>query len=189
MNHYTDRRLKLISIEGKMTAKRIAEMTDVSVAAISQWLNPLISKGVLTWCDEHGVQFPDVETLEKAKRSGKAYLKVNGIFGLPSPFELTGDERWTPGGDLFMEYDLELDDAEDLGSWNDADVEAALDNEDDRDKIIDFSRIDKTLGVNALSENNDSQNKNIGDNGGAPATCSEYSTERLTEELSGILSF
>jgi hypothetical protein len=42
---------------------------------------------------------------------------------------------------------------------NDADVETALDNEDDRDKIIDFSRMNKTLGVNVLSENNGSQNK------------------------------
>lgn len=31
-NHYTDRRLQLISKEGKITAKRIAEMSGVSVA-------------------------------------------------------------------------------------------------------------------------------------------------------------
>jgi len=187
--HYTDKRLGLISKEGKMTAKRISEMTGVSVAAISQWLNPLISKGVLTWCDKDGVQFPDMETLEKAKRSGKAYVRINGTFGLPSPFELTGDERWSPGGDLFMEYDLELDETDDQGRLNAAEVEVAMDNEDDRDKIIDFSRIDKTLGVNALSEKMGSQNKNIGDNGGAPATCSEYSADRLTAEIAGILSF
>jgi hypothetical protein len=172
-----------------MTAKRIAEMTGVSGAAISQWLNPLISKGVLTWCDEHGVQFQNVESLEKAKRSGKAYIMKNGTFGLPSPFELTGDERWSPGRELFREYDLELEDADDQGSLGDAGVEAALDNEDDRDKIIDFSKIDKTLGVNALSENNGPENKNIGDYGGGSATHLDYSADRLAKEFSGILPF
>ena len=44
------------------------------------------------------------------------------------------------------------------------------------------------FGCNALSENNGSQNKNIGDNGGAPATYSDYSADRLTEVFSGILS-
>ena len=38
-----------------MTAKRIFEMIGVSVAAKSQWLNPLIRNGVLIWCDEYGV--------------------------------------------------------------------------------------------------------------------------------------
>ena len=40
-----------------------------------------------------------------------------------------------------------------------------------------------------LSENNGFQNKNIGDNGSGSATCSEYSADRLTEEIAGILSF
>jgi hypothetical protein len=44
-------------------------------------------------------------------------------------------------------------------------------------------------GVNAISEKMDSQNKNIGNNGDAPASCSDYSADRYTEEISGILSF
>jgi hypothetical protein len=171
-----------------MTAKRIAEMTGVSVANISQWLNPLVSKGVLTWCDEHSVQFQNVESLEKAKRSGKAYLKINGTFGLPSPFDLTGDERWSPSGELFREYDLELDDATNQENFGGLGVETALDNEGGQDKIIDFSRIEKTFGVNALSENNDSQNKNISDIADGHESSSEYSTKRFTEEISRILS-
>ena len=43
-------------------------------------------------------------------------------------------------------------------------------------------------GVNALSKINGSQNKNIAENGGAPATCSEYPADRLSEKISGILS-
>jgi hypothetical protein len=63
------------------------------------------------------------------------------------------------------------------------------DIENDRDKIIDFSKMHQALGVKALSENNAFENKNIGDNGGGSSTCSEYSADRLTEEFSGILSF
>jgi hypothetical protein len=102
---------------------------------------------------------------------------------------LTGDEKWSLEGELFKEHDLEFDEVTDQGSYNAADVETVLDNEDGRDKIIDFTKMHQTFGVNALSENNGSQNKNIGDNGGVPASCSEYSADRLTEELSGILSF
>ena len=68
------------------------------------------------------------------------------------------------------------------------DVEAALDNEINRDKVIDFSRMHQP-GVKVLSEKMGSQNKNIGNNGHGSATSSEYSADRLTKELSGILSF
>ena len=76
---------------------------------ISQWLKPLIEKGVLSWCDEKGDGFRDVADLEKAKRSGRAYLKVAGGRFLPTVFELTGDPGWDRGGDLYAAYDLHLD--------------------------------------------------------------------------------
>ena len=66
----------------------------VSTATISQWLKPLIEKGVLSWCDEKGHGFMGVADLEKAKRSGRAYLTVAGGRFLPTVFELTGDSRW-----------------------------------------------------------------------------------------------
>ena len=105
-----------------------------------------------------------MESLEKAKRSSKAYVRINGTFGLPTPFDITGNEKWSPGGELFREYDLELDDADDSGSWNDtvAEVDSGVDN--DSAKIIDFSKMHQALGVKALSGNNGSQNKNVGDN-------------------------
>ena len=40
-----------------------------------------------------------------------------------------------------------------------------------------------------LSENNGYKNKNIGDNGDAPAIYSEFSDKRLNDEFAGILSF
>ena len=50
-----------------------------------------------------------VADLEKAKRSGRAYLKVSGGKRLPTVFELTGDPRWDKEGDLYAAYDLHLD--------------------------------------------------------------------------------
>jgi hypothetical protein len=50
--------------------------------------------------------------LEKAKRSGRAFVKVAGGCCLPNVFELTGDFRWDKGGELYAAYDLHLDDGE-----------------------------------------------------------------------------
>ena len=79
---------------------------------LSQWLKPLIEKGVLTWCDERGIGFTDVADLEKAKRSGNAYLTVAGTRSLPTVFELTGDCSWNEEGDLYSAYDLHLEGGE-----------------------------------------------------------------------------
>ena len=88
----------------------MSAITAVSVSAISQWLKPLIEKGVLSWCDESGDEFEDSAVLEKAKRTGKAFINVAGFNYLPTPYQLTGDERWNKGGDLYEQYNLELDD-------------------------------------------------------------------------------
>jgi hypothetical protein len=57
------------------------------------------------------------------------------------------------------------------------------------DKIIDFPKMHRPPGVKVLSGNNGPENKKIGDNGGGSANYSEFSADRLTEEISGILSF
>ena len=110
VKRYTDDRIRLIEKAGIMTPRDLAERIGVSTAAISQWLKPLIEKGVLTWCDDAGAEFDDEQALEKAKRSGRAYICVAGGKSLPSPFQLTGDPRWDTGGDLYAAYDLELGD-------------------------------------------------------------------------------
>ena len=113
VKRYTDDRIRLIENVGMMTPRDLAERTGVSNAAISQWLKPLIEKGALNWCDETGIDFVDDLALEKAKRSGKAYLCVAGGNSLPSPFQLTGDFRWDRGGDLYAAYDLVLGESTD----------------------------------------------------------------------------
>jgi hypothetical protein len=107
---YTDDRIQLIEEEGMMTPGNLAVRTKVSTAAISQWLKVKIDKGALAWCDETGGVFDNDLALEKAKRSGKAYLCVTGGKSLPSPFQLTGDPRWDKGGDLYEAFDLGLND-------------------------------------------------------------------------------
>jgi hypothetical protein len=91
-----------------ITPRSLFKKESVSTATISQWLKPLIDRGVLDWCDEKGVGFKDVADLEKAKRSGRAYLRVSGGKRLPTLFELTGDARWGKGGGLYLAYDLRL---------------------------------------------------------------------------------
>ena len=106
---YTDDRMRLIEREGQITPRALSEKDGVSTPMISQWSKPLIEKGVLNWCDENGHGFMRVADLEKAKRSGRAYLTVSGGKRLPTVFELTGDPRWNKEGDLYSAYDLHLD--------------------------------------------------------------------------------
>ena len=84
---YTDDRIRLTEKEGQITPRALSEKDGVSTATISQRLKPLIEKGVLSWCDENGQGFMDVADLEKAKRSGRAYLTVSGVKRLPTVFE------------------------------------------------------------------------------------------------------
>jgi hypothetical protein len=107
---YTDDRIVMIEAQGRMSPKALSEKFNVSTAAISQWLKPLIEKSVLAWCDETGAEFRTETELEKAKRLGKAYLFVVGGNSLPTLFQLTGDPRWDKKGDLYVAYDLNLDD-------------------------------------------------------------------------------
>ena len=106
---YTDNRMRLIEEFGVITPRALSEKDGVSTAMISQWSKPLIGKGVLSWCDEKGDGFLDVAELEKAKRSGRAYLTASGGKRLPTVFELIGDPRWNKDGDLYLAYDLHLD--------------------------------------------------------------------------------
>jgi hypothetical protein len=86
--------------------KDLAKVAGVSVAAISQWMKPLLKKGVLMWVDEAENSFATVESLGKAKRSKKAYIKVGQYNRLPNPFELTSDDMWDVDGELYRQYDL-----------------------------------------------------------------------------------
>nr|WP_231715830.1 hypothetical protein [Desulfosarcina widdelii] len=110
-----EHRIDFIRQNGPVQYGALASEWGVSKSALTGWVRGKLIDGILTWCDEDGVEFPDEPALKKAKHSGKAYLKINDAFhidnitGLPTPFELTGDTRWDEGGELSRLYDLALD--------------------------------------------------------------------------------
>jgi len=159
-NKYTDDRMKLIEEEGSITPRGLAMKTGVSGAAISQWTKQLVERGSLCWCNKKGMEFSDAQALEKAKRSGKAYVRVSRPNSLPTPYQLTGDPKWDVGGEYYQMYDLELEcldkDEDSGGSLNTSDDSYDVEDDDGRGD-----------GVKVLSEKSDIKNKN-GDSGDEP---------------------
>jgi len=160
---YTDDRIKIVEKHGLMLPKDIAGVAGVSGPAISQWIKPLVEKGILTWCEESGDEFTDVKSLEKAKRSGKAFIRIAGFIRLPTPFELTGDKSWDVDGVLFKMYDLELGDDPIESEVLSTAVEEPNASIDFSENIFDGVKIinpdDNGGGVKALSENTVFKNK------------------------------
>jgi hypothetical protein len=148
----------MIEIAGMMTPRDLAEKVGVTTAAISPWSKGMIEKGMLSWCDADGARFSDDLSLEKAKRSGKAYLKVVGGNRLPSPFQLTGDPRWDRGGDLWDAHDLQLvdggdDSIPDMGVTENIISEAVVGGDMDNDGA--------DTGVKVLSGKTDAEIKKM----------------------------
>lgn len=110
----TEERITFIKGKGMILPKSLAGEYGVSGSAISNWTKKKITDGILSWCDENGNSFFDDKDLGKAKRSGKAYLKIaddydeKTVTGLPSPFDLTGNPDWDKDGKLLEMYDLGL---------------------------------------------------------------------------------
>ena len=132
-----------------------------------QTFKKISKEDVLAWCDESGTYFDDVDSLEKAKRSGKAFLCIAKVNTLPSPFDLTGDIRWNKGGDLYETFDLQLDEEDiDLATINNSDTndEPSTDetavkvlsektNDEIKKMLEDFRKNPQAKGENAITEN------------------------------------
>lgn len=110
----SEERLEIVEHERKILPKDLAKKLGVTVAAISAWARKKVQDGILTWCDESQRIFTSDADLKKAKHSGKAYLAIADGYtpvnaaGLPTPYDLTHDEKWNDGGELLLKYDLEL---------------------------------------------------------------------------------
>lgn len=107
---HTNERVQFIADNGPTTLRAIAQQFNITRPTVSQWMTPLIEKGILDWCDADGTTYNRDCDLEKAKRSGTVFVRVANRIALPSPFELTEDRRWAEGGSLFTLYNLHLDD-------------------------------------------------------------------------------
>jgi hypothetical protein len=152
-NGHTKMRIQIIEKQGMISSKNLAKVMGVSGAAISQWTKPLIEKGVLMWVDEADNTFADVESLEKAKRSGKAYIRVGQFNRLPTPFELTGDPDWDTEGELYRQYNLGFKSANtDVLDLNEGEQSSfSLNTSDDSDGVENIEESEKsTKGVKVL---------------------------------------
>jgi hypothetical protein len=152
-NGYTKKRINIIEKQGTISSKDLAKVTGVSGASISQWTKPLIEKGVLMWVDQNGGVFPDDKSLEKAKRSGNAYIKVGQFNRLPTPFELTGNPDWDIEGELYRQYDLGFESTDtNVLDWDESERSSfSLNTSDDSDDGGNKEETqDSTKGVNAL---------------------------------------
>lgn len=117
---YTDRRIQLIDKIGPVAPRDLAKSEGVSGSAITDWSKNWLEKGIVIWTDDQGLRIKKKDQ-KKMKHSGKAFLKVVGLNRLPTPFELTGDDRWDVSGELYEMYDLKLESAEDVIGVNPCD--------------------------------------------------------------------
>lgn len=87
----------------------------ITRGAVSQWVTNKVKDGILTWCTEDDDEYSDEVTLKRDKRLGRARIKICAEYnsyntiGLPTPYELTGDQRWDMGGEHYELYNLHLD--------------------------------------------------------------------------------
>ena len=176
---YTDNRMRLIEEFGAITPRALSEKTGVSTAAISQWLKPLIEKGVLFWCDEKGNGFMGVVDLEKAKRSGKAFVRVAERPCLPSPYQLTGDSMWDVSGEYWKFYDLEFEGTD--GYEDESTVMSEMETEesiDEKSVPLDVDGAVKVLSEKTGADNN-FQNESL-DSGLVPAGIDNWRMNSVT---------
>jgi len=94
-----------------------------------------------------GDLFPDKDTLERAKHSGNGFIRVTHPTGLPTPYQLTKDERWEEAGKLHEEYYLDLE-----GGNKDSDVSS-----DDKVLNPSLNTMDESYGIDnkQLSDDTD----------------------------------
>ena len=110
-----EKRLSFIKDNGLVQLNELHEKWGVSRTAISNWISKMVREGTIRWCKENGDLFADNNEMNKEKSSGNAYLKVIDnqkqidTKGLPTVFEITGDDDWDVGGELYKKYDLRLD--------------------------------------------------------------------------------
>ena len=72
----TEEKIKFIQGNSLVKPKALVSQFAVSSAAISQWVKGMVADGVLVWCDESGNAFADERDEAKAKKTGKAFLKI-----------------------------------------------------------------------------------------------------------------
>lgn len=118
-------------------------------------------------------------------------MRIRGSCGLPSPYALTGDERWAPGGELYEVYDLGADEnGEEIDvEGNDVLPGGKVENEVDVSSLdIPKDEASAEDGVKAFSEITDVKNKNDDSTGFQRSySFKDISPGELAENFSSIL--
>jgi hypothetical protein len=178
---YTDPRIRVIEKLGPITLKDLSGIEKVSVPTLTEWVGQRTAKGLLVWCDENGSPFPDEGSLSKARHCGKAFIRLAYPCGLPTPFELTGDQRWNEGGELYEIFDLEFQGKIELaGSEPKTQDPALLNSAQQEGNSETISEIQTTTGARAFGLKEVGSEKNIQH---IPATELETDMDQLTEDL------
>jgi DNA primase len=97
--------------EGPMSLTDLARKTGVAKSTVGDNVSKLVNSGALIWTDINGKPFPNEARERRAKHGNGsgAFIQVHEPRGLPSPYELTGDRSWLPGGQDFCLYNLGLE--------------------------------------------------------------------------------
>jgi len=181
---YPTKRFEIIEREGVITPGKLAEMAGISAAALSPWIKKSVEKGELVWVDKNNVEFVDEQSLQTAKHSGNAYIRITNACGLPTPFQLSGDPLWDDGGELFVKYDLKID-KEMNEETAESDFEFTdLDGEFEVEDLYDNA----ASGVNVFDRNPGFEINLLKDQGEEPSCENDDIGERLLSEFDRVLS-
>jgi hypothetical protein len=172
--------------------KDLAKLLGITGAAISQWTKPLLKKGVLMWVDDADNTFADVELLEKAKHSGKAFIRIKNFNRLPTAYELTGEKRWDTDGDLYRKFDLGIVE-EPLENFTEINEKEELTYATEETfRLSDMAKSqnpkNEDQGVKVLRENEDIQNENAKVEIDTDEVIVKENADDLIKEFNEILS-
>lgn len=106
----SDEKLKVLEQQGPMTPGKLARAVEVTKPTLSDWIKRNISAETIFWSNGLGEPFDSEIGLTRAQKKGTAHLKVAKGPALPTPFEITRDNRWAKGGELYELYNLGLED-------------------------------------------------------------------------------
>lgn len=73
-------RLNWIKENGPINQRDLAKKFDLSSTGTSDWIKKMIGEGILVRCHKNGRIFSDDRTLQRAKYSGKSFLKLSECY-------------------------------------------------------------------------------------------------------------
>ncbi len=156
-NIKNNKRIEHIRDNEPVNYNELKAVWGISKPAVSQWVSARIKEGVLVRCDDCGNELDGSSESRSLIKSGKSYVKVSDEYaddeaiGLPSPYELSGDDEWSASGKQLHKYDLKID-HQVLSSIKPV-LNDQLNTSDEDERVNNISDSDDTdAGIKVLSE-------------------------------------